>query len=863
MRFRGWALFLGGLLFLAFVFSHPLALYFRSGMPYSFMPVHGREVLHQHPGDYLQLMYRFWLFEKAIEGKTRFFSNAFEFSTPLTPPTFVTQGIPISFVFMLFMPFGNIAAYNTLTILSFLATGAAMALLVSAVTGSPAAAAACGLLCACVPYRLGHLFGGHIGGFVFFLLPLALYCMERGVRACGRERAVFGWGLACGLCTLFTAMTELHIIFHLAPLLCAYLVVSLAALARREGRPAAARTASLLIRGLILPAAASAVYLLWVHQAIIAPSSVSEGRTLKTVQAYSPLLGDLLRKSPNAEKNIYPGIAPFLLAAYGFFVRRAAIARGRAERGALLLLYFWLALCVLGYLFSLGTTLEAKIPVYGWLHRSIPLMDFSRTSSRIMCVALPALFVLCGWGLKALLSGGRIAKGVAYALVALSLADYHPKKPIGISTLQGMDRVYETVRRDAQGKRILELPIWPGDAAWSALYEYYVTLTGVPIVNGYNPVPRLAYVTQVFEPLRSLNIGEVRTAQYALLREWNVSHVVLNQDLFPRKVSRYPFRFTFLNLLDSPYLRFVMRDGPHHLFQVLDSPSGPEPSFRRRSPAGNLYPARKMDSRVGSCMRDIAAASGYALVAGTHGEPAGMLLGGASRVYPTGAFRAWFNLRLDAPPDTGPAARIEVYDAARERIVAARALHPRDFGKPGAYRLFDLAFVNPEPARVEFRVQYPGAGVLRADLVCVLFDGEKDPCTRYEAEELYHIGRCVEDAAASGGCAVEITRDEDPHMPMASGLDRLYPPGDYRARFVLEGSDADEGAVALLSVSSSFGGVNAIASREVASGDLGAPGRYRPQELEFTLDRLTPLTFAVRHFNRARLRLDAIEIERR
>ena len=82
------------------------------------------------------------------------------------------------------------------------------------------------------------------------------------------------------------------------------------------------------------------------------------------------------------------------------------------------------------------------------------------------------------------------------------------------------------------------MPIWPGDSAWSAIYEYYATLTGVPIVNGYNPVPRQRYVTEVFEPLRSLNVGELRAAQHALLRDWNVSHIVLHQDLFPRKVSR-------------------------------------------------------------------------------------------------------------------------------------------------------------------------------------------------------------------------------------------------------------------------------------------------------------------------------------
>ncbi len=861
MGLRGWALFLAGLLLLAFIFSHPLALHLRSGMPYSFLPVPGLELLHQHPGDYLQLMYRFWLFEKALEGRTAFFSNAFEFSTPRTPPTFVTQGIPISFLFMLFMPLGNIAAYNALVVLSFLAAGAAMALLVSAVTGSPGAAAACGLLYACVPYRLGHLYGGHIGGFVFFLPPLALYCIERGFAAGGGGRNAFRWGLACGLCVLSTAMTELHISFYLAPLLCVYFAVSFAALARQAGRPAATRTALRILGGLLLPAAASVAYLLWVRHAIIAPSSVSGGRTLKNVQAFSPLLGDLLRKSPNAEKNIYPGYAALLLALWGILQRRREIARGRAEGGALLLLYFWVGLCALGYLLALGTTLEARVPVYGWLHARVPFLAFSRTPSRILCLALPALFVLCGFGLRAILSRGRPARGAAFLLVFLALADYHPKRPIGISILRGMDRVYETVRREAQGKRLLDLPIWPGDSAWSAIYEYYATLTGVPIVNGYNPVPRQRYVTEVFEPLRSLNVGELRAAQHALLRDWNVSHIVLHQDLFPRKVSRYPFRFTLRNLLDSPYLRFVMQEGPNHLFEVLDAPSGPPPAFCRRSPVGNLYPARSAGYEVGRRIQDAAASGGRAIAAVGRGEPEGMLFGGVSRFYPTGAFRVWFNLKLVAPPDDGPAARLKVYDVGKGRTIAARELSADEFGAPGGYRLFDLSFVNQESARIEFRVQRLGGSGLRADFAYVLFDGEEDPRPRYEAEDLYHIGRCIEDAAASGGHAVEISREEDPHMPMASGPERLYPPGEYRARFMMEAEDADEGSVALLAASSSFG--DTLASRELAAADLRGPGRYRPQELEFTLDRLTPLQFSIRHFNRARLRFDAIEIERR
>ncbi|MCX6357800.1 MAG: hypothetical protein NT045_08025, partial [Candidatus Aureabacteria bacterium] len=330
--------------------------HFTEGMPYSFMPVPGLELVHQHPGDNIQLMYRFWLFEKALTGEIPFFSNDFEFSTPLTPPTFTTQGIPISFIFMLFMPFGSITAYNALIILSFLAAGIAMALLVRELTGSPGASVVCGLLYTCIPNRLGHLYGGHMGGFVFFLMPLSIYCLERAWRCAsgGRPaaRKAFSWGFGCGLCFLCAAPTELHISFYMGILLVLYFLVRFAGHLAHEGLRNALRTARLPLCGLLLPVAVTIGYLFWVKFYYLAASAVGAGRSMRTVQAYSPGLVDIFYKSPNAEKNISLGVLPLLCAIYGFFVRRREISLGRAGPGALLWLYFWAGLFAATYLLS-------------------------------------------------------------------------------------------------------------------------------------------------------------------------------------------------------------------------------------------------------------------------------------------------------------------------------------------------------------------------------------------------------------------------------------------------------------------------------------------------------------------------------
>ena len=863
MSGRQWLLFCAVLLALAAVFSYPLILYFTVGMPYSFIPVSGLEVIHQHPGDYIQLMYRFWLFEKAVTGEIPFFTNAYEFSTPLTPPLFNTQGIPISAIFMLFMPLGNIAAYNALVVLSFLGAGIAMALLVREFTDSPGVSVVCGLLYSCIPNRLGHLYGGHMGGFVFFLMPLAMYCMERAWRCASGDRSsirgAFAWGFGCGLCSLCAAPIELHISFSMGILLVIFFLVRFAGHAAREGMRSALRASRLVLWGLLLPVAVTVSYLLWVKFCYLATSVVGAGRSIRTVQAYNPMLVDIIYKNRNAEKNICLGVLPLIGAIYGFFVRRREISRGRAEPGALLGLYFWAGLFVVTYMLSLGTALEAHIPMYAWLHAHIPFMSYSRTSSRIVAISLLGFFMLVAYGMRHLLSKGRTTRFAVGLLTVLTLADYHPKGRIGVSLLHGMDSVYEKVRREAQGKRLLELPIWPGDSAWSAVYEHYATLTGVPIVNGYNPVPQLAYVTRVFEPMKSLNLGEMRKWQYDMLKSWDVPFIILHQDLFPRKVSRYPFRFTLLNLMRSPYLEFVRKDGPNHLFALRENPAGPEPRFTQSSPVGNLYPSNRMKSDVGSCIQDAAASSGFSLCAGTHGEESGLLVRGNERIYPTGEYSVFFNLRSSAPRGSGPVARIDVYAPEGEKVLAERTLTQRDFTSSGDYRLFELRFANHEPARVEFRVHYLGNGVLRADFAYVVFSRESDPCPRYEAEDLFHIGSCVEDPNSSGGYAITITKDEDITMPMVSGPDRLYGPGCYRASFYLKARDAEAGTITSLDVASSFGGVRS--KRDLERDEIEESAGYSPYEITFKLDRITPLSFAVRHYKKAILSLDKIEIE--
>jgi hypothetical protein len=865
MKPRNWLLYSTALLVLGIIFSYPLMHHVSGGMPYSAMPVKGREIVHQYPGDYLQLFYRFWLFRQAVAGKISFFSNPYEFSTPGTLPLFTTQSIPLSFIFIIFTLWNNIFAYNAMVLLSFVAAGVSLTLLLLEITHSRRAAIICGLLYACLPYRLGHLFGGHPGAFVFFSTPLSLYCFERAWRKsrASASPALGGtsvlWGALSGLCFFSAALMDLHTAFYLGSFLGLYVLFSFIACAAERGIAASFRPLLGPLTGLAVTGLIGLAYLLWVKYFFLETSIARGGRSMEMIQAFSPQLRDVFGKNPNAERNIYLGIIPLLLALYGFIIRRLEIRAVKAGSAALIRLYFWSGLFMLSYLLALGAALDRYVPLYSWLHAHLPFLAYSRTPSRAVAVASVCLFVLASYGLKDLFARGGVTQKIALLAIALALFDYHTKKFIGISLLRGKDLVYEKIKRTGGNNRLLELPIWPGDSAWSAIYEYYVSLTGVPMINGYNPVPQRSYVENVFLPLRDLNLGEMRGKQYELLRLWDANNIVLHQEAFPGKVSRYPFRLTLLKLQQSSFLEQVMQDGPHYLFTLRETPDSRHQDLAMSSPVGNLYPASKMKTDTGSLVDDRGASSGQSIGPGLSGEGKGWLWYGHSRIYPTGTFHVYFNLKTDSTAGRSPLALIEVYAPEADTVISRRELQQHHFSEPHEYQLFGLKFKNEQPTRLEFRIFHYGGGGLWIDFAYVLFSDEIDPRYRYEAEDLFHIGYCVTDEKASDGLAVRIGKDEDLYMPMVDGPARLYGPGSYRVEYRLRASEATPGVIGRLEAVSSFGGTLAV--RDIHEEELPDTGEYAGYAVTFELKKKTPLSFRLRQFNKALLWLDRIDVE--
>ena len=163
-----------------------------------------------------------------------------------------------------------------------------------------------------------------------------------------------------------------------------------------------------------------------------------------------------------------------------------------------------------------------------------------------------ALAVLGAVGADALTRRrGRVLRGaVALGLGLLVAADYHPWRPAGVSGLPGGGPEFATVR--AEGPRALWIPFWPGDSAYSGLYLYATTLTRVPMLNGYSAWLDRSFLTDVYRPLESVNLGVVGEAEAQVLRRYGVRQVILDRDAFPLKVSAFGPALTLAYLGPRP-----------------------------------------------------------------------------------------------------------------------------------------------------------------------------------------------------------------------------------------------------------------------------------------------------------------------
>jgi hypothetical protein len=983
-RCAAWAVF-GILLVLALVWTWPLAGDLGGSIPYTHQPREGLEDLPLFSGDHLQFYYRLWLFVDSLAKGRPFTPHLHEFNRRMGEPVINAQFFPLSFLYFLFTPLGNTAAYNIVLILTFPLAGVAVFLLLRIYGAGFWGGLTGGAVAAFIPYRVAQLATGHPNAFLYLGLPLLLLLLELYLRR-GQAR----WAWLAGVTFFFQVFMELHVayytglamvlylpfrwlipvsrwaevaqprdpspppsrLFLLVPPLAVFIfrlahahltgdpplgwgtaslsallwgaaalflihlaAAALAALLRCDTGGMAARLAralaptallalyllrilwpipylgKVIMAAILLLSAANLLRLfrqlrgerplelrpwgifrgrltgvaalgagavaafLWVFYVkgkIFLGTAIEKGRSAGEAILYTPRLEDVVRRvNERNEFYVYPGVVALLLILLVFLLPR--LRRRSAAEGWVPLFYSGAAL--FAYLLCLGPRGEVIAPLYGTLRELAPFLAYGRVSSRAMILFVPLFAVLAGLAADALLAAvagrGRALRHLGGAiLVAGILADYAPGSSIGLTRTPESSLAYESaVRGLGEGGQLLELPLWPGDSAWSSVYQYWVTRYGHDMVNGYNPVVPAGYHQKVFQPLAGVNLGHLGKEEVAILRQLGVRRIMLHEDVFPSQVSPFPFRLTLENLSRSPYLRLVMHEEWLWLFEVRDDAEAGGEDFRpASSPWGVVFDG--VSPRMNPAGRETR--EGLEVAVGT--RPDLPVIRGPDRLFPPGEFRLSLRMALSGDPRERRTALLRM--RTREGTVLGEVLLQAPAGAQGVFHdyVYDFALARPERISVEV---YPVAETrVAVRHLSLTYADQPEPVGRIQWEDLPHSGRIFQDERAAGGMGVLLERGVDPVMGFDFGPQRLLPAGEWRLR-VAYALGAGSGAGGRLQVGT-------LSGQSLATLDLDRPGDAPDgRSVDFSLPADGFLNLHLEYAGTRDLLLDYLEVSRR
>lgn len=593
----------------------------------------------------------------------------------------------------------------------------------------------------------------------------------------------------------------------------------------------------------LLLAGATLAWGWYVRNQNIEQSLAAGGRPLSQVAAYSPVLPDILDpRHPEAERFIYPGVVLVGLAAWGGWAFRR-------ERKTVL---FAAPLAVSAIVLSFGPNLEPHLPFYRWLYDYVPIFHYPRVAGRMIHVAAVLLAVLAAYGVLSIERRlGVRAKWAIWIIVAALVVDFAPAKARGMALVPGPSGIYETVRKglDEKDGTVLALPIWPGDTAWSSLYQYEVTRHRFRMLNGYDPGVSRRYIREVFAPLYSMDFGEIREEQADLLRRFGVRYVVFHEEAYPRKVSPFPPKTALARLRRSPALRLVLEEGPVTLFEVVPG-ADTESVASVETPVGVVYPAARLPRDLGRVAPDPASAGGESVVADADGK-AGFLQFGPYVTLPSGEYRVIFRIR-----------RAGVVGSAQAEVSTdegRRVLWRADVPVSERYQDIEALIRLNRPTALEFRVRTDGRSAVASDYVYVRPQEAKDPPDSTEAEDLFRLpGRVVRTADASNG---EIVRAEPANTPpdesVVRGPFRRLDAGRWKISARVGAGGLGVQAAAILRV------VNSHTGKELAARPIrGSEERAQSVDLSFTLAVPTVIEIRVDFTDAAPVWVDRFDLLR-
>jgi hypothetical protein len=431
-------------------------------------------------GDHLQTSWHLWLVGHGLASADSPWRDPYSFR-PEADEQVIFGGWLLGLPYWpLEAAFGPVVAWNLIVLGSIALAGLLAWAWLGALGLAPQAALVGGLAYSLAPYLAAQRASGHLLGLIAFLLPLALWAIER-------QRP---WIAAAALAAL-PLSGQTHLALAAIPLVLAYAFVR-----RRAVRGALVGTVAALAAGVLVGE-------------VSIDGSISEGgRSLRAINFFSADWQDFLAREPrhDLEQFVFAGWLTPLLAAVG------AVLLWRRGRGALAAV---LALAVaVPALLAFGTNL----PLYELFYDALPPFRYPRVPERLMPVAVLALAAL------AAVAADKIRRPALVALLAVAVA-------IDLN-VQLFEPAPPPPRYAAlPAGRVLELPVFTPERHFGSVYLHAATGAPRERPGGYSTVAPIA-ADRVARMLRPLNCGRWNEQRARLLRRLGVRTIAVWRDLY-------------------------------------------------------------------------------------------------------------------------------------------------------------------------------------------------------------------------------------------------------------------------------------------------------------------------------------------
>lgn len=592
-------------------FSWPLPRYFNAGIPAA-AHIEPAEVQPLIPGDHLQFMYYCWLAGDMVSGKTPLFCNLYEFNTGDEKNSYRPDAyyFPFSLIYAAGASIGGRAfGWNWTGFISLWLTFFLTWLLVrrytkeTLIAAQPASrwdreallAGCAALIAITLPFRWINLCGGSPAGFACAWIPAVFLGIDLAVR----DSKPAG-GMLAGCALLFASWTDNHIFFFgalAAP--CWTLIAIVTGL--NEGKKWQDSWQKIFTALLPIPLFLGGALAFPTLMQMLAGTDAANqhlgasvgARSWREIALYSPTANGFFEwLSSGVSSHIYIGfsVLAFLIVGLACLMLDAfrrqddlpAMLRITLQAGSrrrLLVMVLLLAGIAGIMALALGTNGPAHAILLKICRKIIPPYAMIRQPAKIFCLLPSFLAVAAGLSLSAIFVHIKTRPAKVFAALIFCAAvtgEYVLRVNPTVSILDSRQGAYEAVANDAaaagKAPHALVAPLWPGDSHYSSIYQHYVSLYRIRMVNGYNPFVSKSYFENVFRPYESVNQGWLTDKQIDELLRRKIEYLILHEDLFPEKVSPFPVGWTLKQFLAHKRLQFVKQDGRVWAFKMLAEP---------------------------------------------------------------------------------------------------------------------------------------------------------------------------------------------------------------------------------------------------------------------------------------------------